>query len=295
MVVEEVTQDRIVLVPPWARCWRAAGGGTSSTPFTPGDERQAGRRQRRAHARPGRVAFAALDERLPGHLARRGRVRRAAVARFTQTGSLIESAGLGRALAETIGDGVGCLVPRHGLVTAGPDAATAVMRASCSLRRAMSSCRRWRPARSGCGRPGRDRAEEGGGLAESQFNAGYASWPNPASRRNDGPMAQITVGVVAPAYVDVPLWVTRERGPLQPRAQRRRTDPRHHPRGDERAAGRHGDIALTAPEGNIADAVAGGPLRVVAGLIDRPPLSMIAVPSTAASTICAAADRDPRP
>jgi ABC-type nitrate/sulfonate/bicarbonate transport system substrate-binding protein len=38
------------------------------------------------------------------------------------------------------------------------------------------------------------------------------------------------------------------------------------------------DIALTAPEGTIADAVAGGPLRVVAGLIDRPPLSMIAIP-----------------
>lgn len=29
------------------------------------------------------------------------------------------------------------------------------------------------------------------------------------------------------------------------------------------------DIALTAPEGSIADAVAGGPLRVVAGLIER--------------------------
>src|SRR5205823_1022231 len=38
------------------------------------------------------------------------------------------------------------------------------------------------------------------------------------------------------------------------------------------------DIALTAPEGSIADAVAGGPLRVVAGLTDRPPLSMIAIP-----------------
>jgi NitT/TauT family transport system substrate-binding protein len=38
------------------------------------------------------------------------------------------------------------------------------------------------------------------------------------------------------------------------------------------------DIALTAPEGSIADAVAGGPLRVVAGLTDRPPLSMIALP-----------------
>jgi ABC-type nitrate/sulfonate/bicarbonate transport system substrate-binding protein len=38
------------------------------------------------------------------------------------------------------------------------------------------------------------------------------------------------------------------------------------------------DIALSSPEGTIADALAGGPLRVVAGLIDRPPLSMIAIP-----------------
>jgi ribulose-5-phosphate 4-epimerase/fuculose-1-phosphate aldolase len=48
---------------------------------------------------------------------------------FSRTGALISSAQLGQALAETIGDGVGCLVPQHGLVTVGPDAATAVMRA----------------------------------------------------------------------------------------------------------------------------------------------------------------------
>src|SRR6185437_7941142 len=39
------------------------------------------------------------------------------------------------------------------------------------------------------------------------------------------------------------------------------------------------DIALTAPEGSMADALAGGPLRVVAGLIDRPPLSLVALPA----------------
>jgi ABC-type nitrate/sulfonate/bicarbonate transport system substrate-binding protein len=37
------------------------------------------------------------------------------------------------------------------------------------------------------------------------------------------------------------------------------------------------DSLVNSPEGTIADAVAGGPLRVVAGLIDRPPLSMIAL------------------
>jgi ABC-type nitrate/sulfonate/bicarbonate transport system substrate-binding protein len=92
-------------------------------------------------------------------------------------------------------------------------------------------------------------------------------------------MREITVGVVAPAYVNVPLWVAQQRGFLERRGLR----------ATERILGTtHGvtnalrdgevDIALTAPEGSIANAVAGGPLRVVAGLIDRPPLSMIAIP-----------------
>jgi ABC-type nitrate/sulfonate/bicarbonate transport system substrate-binding protein len=91
-------------------------------------------------------------------------------------------------------------------------------------------------------------------------------------------MQEITVGVVAPAYVNIPLWVAQERGFLDRRGLR----------ATERVLGatdavtsalRRGevDIALTAPEGTIADAVGGGPLRVVAGLIDRPPLSMIAL------------------
>jgi len=92
-------------------------------------------------------------------------------------------------------------------------------------------------------------------------------------------MREITVGVVAPAYVNVPLWVAQERGFLQRRelhATERILGTTH----GVTAALRDGevDIALTAPEGSIADALAGGPLRVVAGLIDRPPLSMIAIP-----------------
>lgn len=49
------------------------------------------------------------------------------IPRFTRTGALIADAGLGSALAETLGDGIACLMPQHGAVTAGPDAATAVM------------------------------------------------------------------------------------------------------------------------------------------------------------------------
>jgi len=92
-------------------------------------------------------------------------------------------------------------------------------------------------------------------------------------------MREITVGVVAPAYVNLPLWIAQERGFLETRgltATERILGSTH----GVTTALRDGqvDVALTAPEGSIADAVAGGPLRVAAGLIDRPPLSLIAVP-----------------
>jgi NitT/TauT family transport system substrate-binding protein len=92
-------------------------------------------------------------------------------------------------------------------------------------------------------------------------------------------MREITVGVVAPAYVNVPLWVAQERGFLGGRGLRATECVLGTTHGVTKAL-RDGevDIALTAPEGSIADALAGGPLRVVAGLIDRPPLSMIALP-----------------
>ena len=49
--------------------------------------------------------------------------------RFTGTGALIASAELGAALAEALGDARACLMPQHGAVAVGPDAATAVMHA----------------------------------------------------------------------------------------------------------------------------------------------------------------------
>lgn len=49
------------------------------------------------------------------------------IPRFTRTGALIADRDLGGALAEALGDGIACLMPQHGAVTAGPDAATAVM------------------------------------------------------------------------------------------------------------------------------------------------------------------------
>jgi ABC-type nitrate/sulfonate/bicarbonate transport system substrate-binding protein len=96
-------------------------------------------------------------------------------------------------------------------------------------------------------------------------------------------MREITVGVVAPAYVNVPLWVAQERGFLQRRGLSAAEQILGSTHGVTSAL-RDGrvDVALTAPEGSIADAVAGGPLRVVAGLIDRPPLSLIALARHAA-------------
>jgi L-fuculose-phosphate aldolase len=47
--------------------------------------------------------------------------------RFSRTGALIATAELGAALADTLGEARGCLMPSHGAVTAGPDVATAVM------------------------------------------------------------------------------------------------------------------------------------------------------------------------
>jgi NitT/TauT family transport system substrate-binding protein len=91
-------------------------------------------------------------------------------------------------------------------------------------------------------------------------------------------MRDIIVGVVAPAYVNVPLWVAQEHGFLERRGLRATEQILGSTHGVTNAL-RDGaiDVALTAPEGSIADAAAGGPLRMVAGLIDRPPLSLIAL------------------
>jgi L-fuculose-phosphate aldolase len=78
---------------------------------------------------PAAVSFAALDQPLLAISHDGVEFAEPQIARFTRTGALIKSAELGKALAETIGDGVGCLIPQHGLVTVGPNPATAVMRA----------------------------------------------------------------------------------------------------------------------------------------------------------------------
>jgi ribulose-5-phosphate 4-epimerase/fuculose-1-phosphate aldolase len=51
------------------------------------------------------------------------------IPRFTETGGLIKTRALGRALASTLADAVACLLPQHGIVAVGPDMAAAIMTA----------------------------------------------------------------------------------------------------------------------------------------------------------------------
>ena len=121
------------------------------------------------------VAFAALD--VPLRALSHDGVPFAApdIPRFTDTGSLIHSRDLGVRLAETIGDAAGCLIPQHGLVTVGHNAATAVMRAvmldrACRtqlLAMAAGPLRRWSD-------PAEIALKQAQVWSDAQVNAGYA-------------------------------------------------------------------------------------------------------------------------
>jgi ribulose-5-phosphate 4-epimerase/fuculose-1-phosphate aldolase len=127
---EEIDSDRVVLVSPDGEV--LAGEGRRHIEYPIHTEVMAARPDVNCvvhtHS-PAAVAFAALDVPLRALSHDGVEFAEPDVPRFTRTGSLIRSAELGRELAATIGDGVGCLVPQHGLVTVGPDAAAAVMRA----------------------------------------------------------------------------------------------------------------------------------------------------------------------
>src|SRR6266581_4112035 len=121
---EEVTSARIALVSPDGEV--LAGHGPRHIEYPIHTEVMIARPDVgcvvHTHA-PASCAFAALDQPLLALSHDGVEFAEPQVARFTRTGSLISSAELGRALAETIGDGAGCLLPRHGLVTVGRDRA----------------------------------------------------------------------------------------------------------------------------------------------------------------------------
>jgi len=90
---------------------------------------------------------------------------------------------------------------------------------------------------------------------------------------------RLGVGLVAPAYVCAPLWIAQRRGDFERAGLA--VDARICGTTDgtaEAARGGAVQLALTAPEGAIVDGVTGGPLVLVAGLTNRPPLSLIAHP-----------------
>jgi len=90
---------------------------------------------------------------------------------------------------------------------------------------------------------------------------------------------EIIIGHVAPAYVGVALWVAEHEGILERHGVGVTSVILGTTEGTTAALrDRTVDVAMTAPEGTIADAVAGGPLRVVAGIANKPPLSLIALP-----------------
>jgi len=172
---EEVTSARIALVSPAGEV--LAGSGPRHIEYPIHTEVINARPDVgsvvHTHA-PAAVAFAALDEPLLAISHDGVEFAEPQIARFTRTGSLIRSAELGRALAATIGDGAGCLIPRHGLVTVGPDAATAVMRAvllarACQVQlQAMAAgrIRLWSD-------PAEVALKKAEVWSESQFHAGY--------------------------------------------------------------------------------------------------------------------------
>jgi L-ribulose-5-phosphate 4-epimerase len=127
---EEVTPERVVLVDRDGEV--LAGGGSRHIEYPIHLELMAARSDIgsvvHTHARAA-TAFASLGVPLRALSHDGVEFCRPDVPRFTRTGSLVRTAELGAALAETLGDAAGCLIPQHGLVTVGPDLATAVMRA----------------------------------------------------------------------------------------------------------------------------------------------------------------------
>ena len=90
---------------------------------------------------------------------------------------------------------------------------------------------------------------------------------------------KVSFGLIAPAIIFLPLWIAERKGFLSRQGVTASwticgtTDATTE-------AVRKGavDIIMNTSEGSIADRIAGGPLRLIGGLANRPPLSLIARP-----------------
>lgn len=127
---EEITEDRVVLVSPGGEV--LAGEENRHLEYPIHTQIMSARPDVNAvvhsHAVDA-VAFAALDVPLRAISHDAVSFLDPDVPRFTRTGNLITTAELGDALADSLGDAAGVLIPSHGLVTVGETPGAAVMRA----------------------------------------------------------------------------------------------------------------------------------------------------------------------
>jgi ABC-type nitrate/sulfonate/bicarbonate transport system substrate-binding protein len=93
------------------------------------------------------------------------------------------------------------------------------------------------------------------------------------------PLCEIEIGIVVPAVIYAPVWLAEKYGFLRDEGIAVRLRSFGSTDGTT-AALRDGVVPVTigSPEGSIADALDGGDLRLIAGFVNRPPLSMIAQP-----------------
>ncbi|MET9551148.1 ABC transporter substrate-binding protein [Streptomyces sp. NPDC006627] len=101
----------------------------------------------------------------------------------------------------------------------------------------------------------------------------------------------LTIGLVAEAAVCLPLWIAEKEGFLADEGLAARHVVVGSPNGVTQALTKgEVDVGLTTPEGTFVDAAHGGPLRVLAGITNRPPLSLVTQPRFATvEDLCGAA------
>jgi ribulose-5-phosphate 4-epimerase/fuculose-1-phosphate aldolase len=125
---EEITDDRVVLVSPGGEVLSGDGSRHIEYPIHTEIMRRRPDVGCTVHTHaPALSAFACLDVPLLPISHDGVLFSDPPAPRFSRTGALIATAELGAALADTLGEARGCLMPSHGAVTAGPDVATAVM------------------------------------------------------------------------------------------------------------------------------------------------------------------------
>jgi NitT/TauT family transport system substrate-binding protein len=90
---------------------------------------------------------------------------------------------------------------------------------------------------------------------------------------------KVSFGLIAPAVVFLPLWVAERKGFLARQGVKASWTICGTTDGTTEAVRKGAvDIIMNSPEGSIADGISGGPLRLIGGLANRPPLSLIARP-----------------